>query len=275
MIDRFSEDIDLAIDYAPLGFAGDRDPRADMSRTRRELLLDELMAACRAFVAGPVVEAIRARCDQTLGRAAGWSATLSARDPNTIEFEYPLSGVTGSDYVRPRILLECGTHAELVPSGRYSIAPFAAEQFPRDFERATCAVKAITAERTFWEKATILHAEHHRPADKPLPMRHARHYYDMAMLARSTVCDPAVRDLDLLQRVVEHKTKFYSAGWARYDLAVPETLSLLPTDGRVGELRSDYEAMSSMIFGRPPRLDDLLEDLARLEARINAMRRAD
>jgi len=60
LIDRFSEDIDLAIDYDPLGFGGHRDPRSDVSRTRREKLLEEMMASCRAYIAGPFLEAVRA-----------------------------------------------------------------------------------------------------------------------------------------------------------------------------------------------------------------------
>ncbi|MEQ8844178.1 MAG: nucleotidyl transferase AbiEii/AbiGii toxin family protein [Phycisphaerales bacterium] len=269
LIDRFSEDIDLAIDYEPLGFGGDRDPRGDMSRTRREKLLEEMMASCRAYIAGPFLEALRERCSAILGDSDEWSVVLSTTDPNTIEFVYPLAGLERVTYVRPRILLELGTHAELIPSDRYTITSFAAEQFPRLFEQASASVNAIKAERTFWEKATILHAEHHRPADKRLPGNHARHYYDMAMLARSTMCDDAVSDLNLLRRVVDHKVKFYYSGWARYDLAVPDTLALVPPEARIPELRRNYDAMSVMMFGDPPPLEEILDELATLEARIN------
>lgn len=185
LIDRFSEDIDLAIDYGPLGYGGDRDLRGDMSRTRRQKLLDEMMASCRTYIAGPFLEALRSRCSAILGESDAWSMALSSSDPNTVEFAYPLAGLERVTYVRPRILLELGTHAELIPNDGYSITSFAAEQFPRLFEQASAPVKAIKAERTFWEKATILHAEHHRPSDKRLPPNHARHYYDMAMLAKS------------------------------------------------------------------------------------------
>jgi len=270
LIDRFSEDIDLAIDYEPLGFGGDRDPRGDMSRTRREKLLDEMMASCRTYIAGPFLEALRERCNAVLGESDDWSVALSSSDPNTVEFVYPLAGLKQVTYVRPRILLELGTHAELIPSDRYTITSFAAEQFPRLFEQPSASVNAIKAKRTFWEKATILHAEHHRPPEKPLPGNHARHYYDMAMLARSPMCDDAVGDLDLLRRVVDHKTKFYYSGWTRYDLAVPGTLALVPPQARIPELRRDYDAMTVMMFGDPPPLEDILDELATLEARINA-----
>lgn len=45
LINRFSEDIDLAVDYAPLGFTGARDPASEMPKSRREKLLGEMMDA--------------------------------------------------------------------------------------------------------------------------------------------------------------------------------------------------------------------------------------
>jgi hypothetical protein len=104
---------------------------------------------------------------------------------------------------------------------------------------------------------------------KPLPSRHARHYLDMAMMARSAVGAAAMLDLDLLWRVVAHKTKFCYAGWARYELAVPGMFSLMPAKERIGDLRTDYEAMAAMIFGKRPPFEDVLAELAQLEARIN------
>lgn len=196
---------------------------------------------------------------------------MSADDPNTVEFVYPFAGLTRVNSVRPRILLELGTHAELIPSERATITSLAAEQFPKLFNRSAGAVHAIKPERTFWEKATILHAEHHRPSTKPLPGNHARHYYDMAMLARSSMCEGAATNVELLQRVVDHKTKFYYSSWARYDLAVPGTLRLVPPDARIAGLRRDYESMSMMIFGDPPPIADILSELSELETRINTI----
>ena len=55
----------------------------------------------------------------------------------------------------------------------------------------------------------ILHAEYHRPADKPVPGRYSRHYYDVAMLAQTAIRTEALADMDLLASVVRHKTVFY------------------------------------------------------------------
>src|SRR5438477_3163745 len=43
-INRFSEDIDLAVDYTALGFTGTRDPRQQqISKTKRAGILSEMM----------------------------------------------------------------------------------------------------------------------------------------------------------------------------------------------------------------------------------------
>jgi hypothetical protein len=59
-------------------------------------------------------------------------------------------------------VLELGTHAEFVPHDRFTIRSFAAEEFPNVVVDGDVGVVALLAKRTFWEKATILHAEYHR-----------------------------------------------------------------------------------------------------------------
>ncbi len=265
LIRRFSEDIDLAIDYAPLGFTGDHDPTSAMSRNKRDLLLRQMMRACHAYIAGPLLAAMTTRWMERLGQPGPWTLAVSSRDPNSVEFVYESAVGSNEAYVRPLVLMEFGTHAELIPSGTFTVRPFAAEHFPAAFNDPVCPLRAIRAERTFWEKATILHAEFHRPKDKAMPPRYSRHYYDMAMLIRSAVKDSACADLELLARVVAHKTKFYASGWARYDLAVPKSLRLIPPDDRIESLRQDYAAMKAMIFGEPPAFEGLIETLATLE----------
>jgi hypothetical protein len=128
---------------------------------------------------------------------------------------------------------------------------------------------AIAAERTFWEKATILHKEAHRKTQ--IPQRHSRHYYDLYKLAVSRVRAAALADPKLLQDVVAFKQRFYPSAWARYDLAVPGSLKLLPaTFSQVKELAQDYEDMQVMLFGEPPEFRDILDELKHLEAEINA-----
>lgn len=83
LISRFSEDIDLAVDFERLGFTGERDPRrADMSHTKRQPILDEMLDACRTFIAGHFMNALSNRINEVLGRD-GWKLEISPDDANS------------------------------------------------------------------------------------------------------------------------------------------------------------------------------------------------
>ena len=270
VVRRFSEDVDLAVDYEMLGFAGQRDPRSDMSHTRRGRILDQMLLACQEYIAGELLDTLRQRVADALEPSREWMLEVSPHDRNVVQFQYPAATSQRLEYIRPMVLLEFGTHAELIPRGNYVVKPYAADEFPDLFTDPVCAVIAITAERTFWEKATILHMEYHRPADKPLPQRYSRHYYDVAVMAGTDIKARALGDPRLLARVTRHKDLFYHCGWARYDLARSGTFRVLPQEDRVPELRRDYQSMAVMMFDPPPAFDDILAGLERLEREINA-----
>lgn len=268
-INRFSEDLDLAVDYAALGFTGDRDPRQEgISNTRRAAILNQMMDACRDYISGPFLTALGARIHEVLGDAP-WSLTVSPQDPNVVHFAYPAATSGSLDYIAPHVVLELGTHAEFVPHDRFTIRSFVAEEFPKVVEDVEISLSALLAKRTFWEKATILHAEYYRPTEKSLPTRYSRHYYDVARMAQGPIGAEALADPALLADVVRHKQTFYPSGWARYDVARPGSLRLVPADARRTALERDYRSMGVMLFGEPPAFDLIMETLAELEREIN------
>jgi hypothetical protein len=269
-INRFSEDIDLAVDYVALGFTGERDPRReDISKTKRTGILADMMVGCQRYIGGEFLFALTTRCQEILGTDDAWSLTVSEQDPNVVQFKYPAATSTGLPYVTPQVVLELGTHAEFVPHDNFTIRSFAAEEFPKVVVEGDVAVVALLAKRTFWEKVTILHAEYDRPPEKALPERYSRHYYDVAMMAQGPIRSEAFSDMALLAQVVRHKETFYPSGWARYDLAHPGSLRLVPREERLAALERDYRNMRVMIFGEPPAFDSIMETLAALEQEIN------
>jgi hypothetical protein len=270
-INRFSEDIDLAVDYAALGFTGERDPRQEgISRSKRTGILDEMMVECQRYIGGEFLQVLKARCEEVLGVGDNWSLQVDPQDPNTIRFRYPTNSSKALAYVNPQVVLELGTHAEFVPHANFIIKSFVAEEFPNLIPDGDVPVVALLAKRTFWEKVTILHAEFHRPADKALPDRYSRHYYDVAMLAQGPIRAEALADMPLLDQVVIHKQTFYPSAWAHYAAAYPGSLHLLPSPERVVALERDYRNMSVMLFGDAPAFEQVIETLAALEQEINA-----
>ena len=129
---------------------------------------------------------------------------------------------------------------------------------------------ALELARTFWEKATILHAEHHRPADQATPDRYARHYADMERLLRHPDATAMLADRALCERVVEWKSRVFARQWARYDLGRPATFRLLPPDERRAALSHDYAQMRAMFIAAPPEFEVVMARLAEAERALNA-----
>ncbi|MBP87537.1 MAG: hypothetical protein CMJ64_12565 [Planctomycetaceae bacterium] len=268
LTERFSEDIDLAVDWEMLGFVGTRSPHAEMSKSKQAKLLVE----CQKYIAGEFIDTVQQRVASILGdsgsTATSWELSIDSDDPHSVHFRYP-SVVEQLGYLKASVVLELGTHAEFIPHDRYTIRPLAVDEFTNMFDEPNCRVLAITAERSFWEKATILHQEFHRPKDKPVPGGYSRHYYDVAMMGRADVKQWALADMELLARVVSHKEQFYPRRWARYDLAVAGSFCLLPSNVCADAIRRDYEEMKVMIFGEAPSFDEILATLKELEKAVN------
>jgi hypothetical protein len=167
--------------------------------------------------------------------------------------------------------MEFGARGEPWPVELLPVTSYVAEVFPDLFKEPSCTVKVLKAERTFWEKATILHYWHHAPPDKSFPDRQSRHYYDLVKLHRSDIGERALADLPLLEAVARHKQVFFFVGWARYDEAKPGSLRLLPATHRLAALRTDYARMEQMLFpgATHPSFDELLQSLGEIESAIN------
>lgn len=260
LVERFSEDIDLILDWRLLTTTK---PDAERSRTQQDDFNEKIVLKANDYLRKDLLPAV----EQAVG--AYCQAEIDALDGDVIQIRYP--GVFKDPYLRPSIRLEIGPLAGWIPHAEYSIVSYAAEAFPDLFSSAQCKVKAIKAERTFWEKVTILHREAFR-SEKSKPQTHySRHYYDLARMSRSLIKNEAFKDIELLKKVVEFKQRFYPCGWAKYELAKPGSMRLMPPAHVEKVLRDDYEAMRIMVFGEYPSFDNILKELRSLEGEINSL----
>ncbi len=88
-------------------------------------------------------------------------------------------------------------------------------------------------------------------------------------MAQSPIRKRALAYPDMLASVVEFKQRFYPRGWARYDLAKPGTIVLVPEGHVLAAVRSDYRVMEKMIFGKVPEFEEILTILQALQGEIN------
>ena len=266
IIRRFSEDIDLIVDWRVLGYSKN-EPWEKRSNSKQDLFNKETNRRVEAFLRQDLLPDIQ----QELSFLLGFDVNMSIDeigDPQTICFRYPHIFADGS--ILQNIRLEIGALAAWTPAKKEVITPYAAEFYPQVFVQQNTEVLTVSPERTFWEKATILHHEANRPESSLMPARYSRHFYDLYCLMQSGVKDSSMQNLDLLQKVVRFKKQFYPRGWAQYDQAKIGTLRLVPPEYRFTALQSDYDRMRGMIFDNTPSFDDLMHQIAILEAEINA-----
>ena len=271
-IDRFSEDIDLGLTPGSLGW-NEADLDDAPSNSQRQKRAKQLQADCAEAVSASFMPELEALVVSVLGSCPNANHWLTFEFDATshspvLLFPYPRAVAPGS-YIPPLVKMEFGSLTDQRPIGTHAITPFIAELAPDTFDDFHADVVALEFERTFWEKATILHAEYHRPPTQPMRDRFARHYADFAALWIHRDGKPAATRLDLLERVRTHKSRFFTSGWAHYDTAAAGTLRLVPPDARVSELRRDYAAMEPMFLSAPPDLDAVLATLGEAEVMIN------
>lgn len=260
LIDRFSEDIDLILDWTALEI---ENPLMDRSRTRQDRYNKAVPVTARSYLEDVFLPEMNRQLEGLC------EAGMEVDSPGVLAIRYP--STFRNAYLRPEIRLEIGPLAQWIPNTRYAVRSYVAEVFPDLFEIPDREVQVIRPERTFWEKATILHNEAHRPESSSVPVRYSRHYYDLYLMSQDAeVKTAALGDLDLLASVVAFKQKFYPRGWAKYDLAKPGTLRLVPPERILEAMRQDYRAMGEMIFGRHPSWDEIVQGLRGLESEINS-----
>lgn len=271
-ISRFSEDVDISLDRRNLGFVDERDPaNPDLSNKKRKNLLKELQIEAKQFITGDLLSKLNGEMDNFLLR--NFMLKPDPNDGQTLLFEYPegLGGSAyGTGYVRPQVKLEFGARGAHLPAINKNIVPYVDTEIPELIDEPTVSVNILGAERTFWEKATILHMLYHQDSGKPLADRMSRHYYDLAQLANSETRKVALDDVALLADVAEHKTIFFQAAWAQYGDAKPGSLRLLPHAELEKTLRHDYTSMKEMIMGEVPNFDEILTAIKSLEEEINS-----
>ena len=264
LIQRFSEDIDLILDWRVLGYKKNK-PRSERSNTKQDSFNKEANLKAEGFLKDIFLPSMKMDIKNEL--STNIQCYIDSNDGQTVKFAYPNSFSDTS--ILQEIRLEIGALAAWTPAKKYAITPYVAQKYGHLFEQPSTEILTVLPERTFWEKVTILHREAFRPVDKEFPPRYSRHYYDLYCMAQSKVIKNALTEVELLNRVVEFKDKFYRCPWARYDLADFGTMQLMPPEYNMSTLREDYAHMQNMIFGKKPDFEEIMFGIKVLESKIN------
>lgn len=269
LISRFSEDIDIVIDRSLLGFSGEFDPGAATSGKQRERRLAELRVACQRVVSETVRPALHAGLVHHLPEGMTWQLTTDESDGQTLLFHYP-SAFESPAYVRPVVKIEMGARSDIEPNASGVIRPHLADVYPTILPDSAFAVRTLAPERTFWEKAMLLHEELHRDPDSRPKAGLARHFYDLWCLIRGGVGERAISNRALFERVAAHRAIFFRKRVEAQSSLRPGLLRLIPPPAQMRLWAQDYRNMrGEMFFGEIPSFDEILSVVGDFEERFN------
>ena len=253
-VDRFSEDIDILLDWRVLGYGADG-PAVEPSRKKQENSNELLVERTGRFIAEEFVPALQKAISDMIDRPIEVRA-----DGLDISIGYP--ALFTSEYVTSEVLIEMG------PRGRWGtpvdgrVSSYVSQNI--DALDDSASVRCIPLEQAFCEKVQILHTA---AARGKVPSRYSRHYYDVYMIRTKIGHMPI--DHDMLARNAEYDRRFYPGAKYGYDTMVPGTYRLTPTEEMLPLLKEDYRKMESMIFGPIPSFEDILKEIAEVEKELN------
>jgi len=278
LIERFSEDIDIVINRDALGFGGNMAPDRAPSKKQTRKRLGALKEASQRCVKKILFPLLREAISQEIPEELPWHLDLDLEDPDeqTLILAYPTAFADQIIYLRQVVKIELGARSDIEPTQEINIHPYIIDVFPNLLNQAQFSVRAVSPERTFWEKAMLLHEETFRPLNKKRQARMARHYYDLYRLIEAGIGEKASEDIELFRRVSAHRQVYFRYTWVDYDTLCPGRLQLVPPDEQLGDWKSDYTAMKDEMFlGEHPAFDDLIQIVREFQDAFNRKARAE
>jgi hypothetical protein len=259
LIKRFSEDIDISVNFL-------QDYKEPISKTRAGDLREEIEAKLQSYKNEVLFPALQEQQGQ-------YGLTVTPGDTDwEIDVNYKSVLESGVDYIKTRVKIELSGRNQTEPSEEHTVRPYLLEK-TNDLVFPEATIDALLAERTFWEKVTLIHAGLNSGSIGKSPERLSRHWSDVSAIMNTETGRRAIQDRELCLKVVNHKDAFWRDGKAKYDDCRNKKFKLVPTGDTRALLEADYETMIrvGMFFSeKPASFDEIIEDIRALETSLNS-----
>lgn len=267
LIDRFSEDIDIAINRKVFGQQppfGVEDAETNRQKKKR---LKELESKSAVFIKEFLFPKLQEEISKHVKPEEFSLRLIEKGNEVNIEFEYP--GVLKSELggLLPVVLIEFVPRADEIPNEERIITPILYDVFSDILGEGSFVISTLVPERTFLEKLLLIH-ETLEGFNKGSE-RKSRHYYDLQKLYNVGVFNRVKNNHELFQMVVQHRQLFFRYNTLDYAGILNNGVRLTPTAGNLADWRSDYMRTAVMIFKDQPAFDDLMLFASQLENEFN------
>jgi len=262
VIRRFSEDIDLAIDPSIWGFEGDL-TKKQIKRLRKAssvFVRDELCQSLQEAVAVADMEKwLQVEADPD-GESDG-----TYPEPRVIHIRYKSLFDEDLPYLHSEVKLEVSARSLLEPTAEAAVTSILEDALPISMTVKPVMIPTALAEKTFLEKAFLLHELFSSQSSKEAN-RKSRHLYDLAQMMNTDIAVRAIANDELWNTIHHHRELFTSMSGVDYTPDIRKRIRLLPPDDVIDDWYNDYKDMqSSMIYGEKPTFEELMRKVEELE----------
>jgi predicted nucleotidyltransferase component of viral defense system len=267
LIQRFSEDVDIAINREYFGFQGETFTIREISKKMRK--------ACCKFCRNTLQYDLTKQMIADGIPANLFSISMNITDVTTIDpekifIEYK-SVFNEISYIKNTVILEINGRSMKDPLEKVEIQSFIDEIFPQTvFAEKPFEINVVAPERTFLEKVCLLHEEFAKKDQEKIRVnRMSRHLYDITQMLDTPIAEKALTNTNLYKHIIAHRRMFQAMKDFDYDTLFPDKINIIPPESVISKWEDDYERMQAMIYGESPSFATMIDKIKQLNERIN------
>ncbi|MBP1616580.1 MAG: nucleotidyl transferase AbiEii/AbiGii toxin family protein [Bacteroidetes bacterium] len=264
VINRFSEDIDLAIDRELFEMSGNLTIK-QIKTLRKNSSLFVKTEFCNALREKISSLGLPAFC--TAESEPDGDGDKTYPEPRKISVKYKTL-FDDIPYLLPEVTLEVGARSLFEPTAKHKVKSLLSETVPINTDVADVEIITSVPEKTFLEKAFLLH-EIFTAGGSMEANRKSRHLYDLERMMDEDFAVAAVANHELWDAIHHHRELFTRVSGVDYSTDIRSHISIIPPQEVLIQWKEDYmEMQNSMIYGDSVSFDSLLKRLKRLEDRF-------
>jgi len=266
LIERFSEDCDLAIDRSVLGFGKELSGgQRNKLRKKSKKFIDDMLVA----------ELEKALNNMGLSEHCNLvnpSTKESDKDPVEFFVEYTSVLPEKNPYIAEKVKIEISCRSLTEPFEMVGMRSMIEDAYPDEvFTEPPFDVPTVLPGKTFLEKIFLLHEEFNRFGGGKVD-RLTRHLYDIEKMMDKAFAIEAMNNESLYSDIVEHRSKFTAWSGLDYQSHHPSNISFLPPETLTEALKDDYKKMQEgFIYGKKLSYEELIERIAVLQERFKSL----
>ena len=272
VIERFSEDVDIAINREYFGFFGETFTIKQISKNLRK--------ACCKFCRNTLQfdltkQMIADGIDENMFSVSMNITDITTVDPEKIFITYKSlfadnQSYNTKNYIKPVVVLEINGRSMNEPLESVEIKSFIDETFVgKTFADISFAVSVVASERTFLEKICLLHEEFSRQDERIRVNRMSRHLYDIVRMLDTQIEEKALSNTCLYKSIIAHRRMFIAMKDFDYETLNPAAINIIPPEFVIAKWEEDYNKMQTMIYGEYIPFNRLIDKIKELNEKIN------